>query len=131
MGIILEDPRGRTIAEVGKGIGWATNNVAEYRALIEGLNLALSRGVSSLNVVSDSVLVVQQMSGNFKVRSAGLRPLHLQARDLARRFGRIAYESVPREANSEADLLANRGIDEWIAGNPDFVQPEPPQPELF
>lgn len=131
IGVVLEDSGGNTVARVGKGIGWATNNVAEYRALLEGLNLALARGVRELRVVSDSTLIVQQMRGGFKVKHPGLKPLNKHAQELARRLESIKFETVPREENEEADWLANEGIDRWLQENPDAAPPEPSQRELF
>lgn len=122
---------GAVIEELGEGIGWATNNVAEYRALIEGLEAARRRDIDELDVFCDSVLVVQQMKGAFKVKHKGLKPLHAQARELADAFKRLNFKQVPRERNAGADELANRGIDEWLMANPDFVPPEEPQQELF
>lgn len=130
IGVILIDPSGGTVSQVAKGIGWATNNVAEYTALLEGLNLALSRGVKDLLVVSDSTLLVEQMKGRFKVKHKGLKPLNQHASDLVHRFTKVVFKSVPREQNGDADRLANRGIDDWIDANPDFEPPEP-EPRLF
>jgi ribonuclease HI len=131
IGVILEDSTGAVVETLAKGIGWATNNVAEYHALIEGLGIARRHDVENLVVVSDSRLLVEQMSGNFKVKSSGLKPLHAEARDLASGFRKVRFKAVPRSGNADADLLANRGIDEWLRDNPDAVPPEPAQPELF
>lgn len=131
IGVILEEPQGKLVERLARGIGWATNNVAEYTALIEGLELALARGAGRVIVVSDSTLLVEQMRGAFKVKSPGLKPLNVRARELAGRFVSIDFKAVPREQNSEADLLANQGIDEWLAANPDFVPPKEPQQPLF
>lgn len=131
IGVVLEDPSGKPIEKLARGIGRATNNVAEYTALVEGLELALSRGVERLIVVSDSTLLVEQMRGVFKVRSPGLKPLHSRARALAGRLAQISFKAVPRERNAAADRLANQGIDEWLAANPADVTPEHPQRSLL
>jgi ribonuclease HI len=86
----------------------ATNNVAEYTALIEGLRLALRHGVTHLEVVGDSELVVRQMTGTYDVKAAHLRPLRSEALGLARQFTAVRWTSVPRAQNAEADALANR-----------------------
>lgn len=131
IGAILEDGEGKVVETISRGIGWATNNVAEYQALIEGLELASERGVDKLRVLSDSTLLVEQMRGAFKVKSRGLRPLHAKARDLVAGFTEVEFQPVPRELNAGADRLANLGIDRWLAENPGFVPPEAPQGELF
>ncbi len=115
VGAVLEDPDGQVVGTVSRGIGWATNNVAEYQALIDGLGLAAAHGVRRLLVRSDSSLLVQQMRGAFKVRHPGLKPLHALARKLARSFEAVRFEAVRRESNRRADRLANEGID---ADNP-------------
>ena len=112
IGVVLESPEGEVVAELAKGIGHATNNVAEYRALLEGLELALERGVRRLEVFSDSLLLVEQMRGRYKVRSPGLQPLHNRARELARRFEQVRFNAVGRALNRQADALANRAMDE-------------------
>lgn len=111
VGVVLTDPEGAVVDELARGIGWATNNVAEYQALIEALKLARSHGVSELAVFSDSTLMVQQMRGAYKVKHEGLKPLHAAARKLASEFARIRYEAVPRGRNKRADELANLGVD--------------------
>lgn len=111
VGVVLTDPEGAVVDELARGIGWATNNVAEYQALIEGLKLARRHGVSELAVFSDSTLMVQQMRGAYKVKHEGLKPLHAAARTLASEFVRIRYEAVPRGRNKRADELANLGVD--------------------
>ena|SRR2546421_6936306 len=111
VGVVLVDPEGNVVEELARGIGWATNNVAEYRALIEGLKLARSHGADRLRVFSDSALMVQQMRGAYKVRHDGLKPLHAEASKLAGGFAGVRFEAVPRERNRRADELANLGID--------------------
>jgi ribonuclease HI len=124
---VVSDQRGQTVAEVAEGIGVATNNVAEYRAAIEGLRIASERGVAAVLLRSDSRLLVEQLSGRFRVKSPTLQRLHQEARGLLAGFDKVTIEHVPREFNAEADRLANNGIDEWLAGpGKDYRRPEPP-----
>ncbi len=111
-GAVLLDEHGRVVAEITRFLGRATNNVAEYTALIIGLEEARRRGITELEVRMDSMLVVQQMEGAWRIKHPGLRPLALRAGEL---FGSIpsrAIRHVPREQNGLADALANRAIDE-------------------
>jgi probable phosphoglycerate mutase len=110
-GVRIEQPDGTLVEELHASIGVATNNVAEYRGLIAALEWALARGESDLLIRSDSLLLVQQMLGHYKVRHPGLQPLHVQARLLAAGIGRVRYEHVRREANRHADRLANAAMD--------------------
>ncbi|HWD70974.1 MAG TPA: ribonuclease HI family protein [Actinomycetota bacterium] len=122
IGVVLVGPDGAVVDELAKGIGWATNNVAEYQALIEGLRLARSHGVDRLAVFSDSTLLVEQMKGRWKVKHPGLKPLFSLAGKLAREVGNVRYAAVPRERNRRADELANLGIDR---DNPQAEAPLP------
>jgi len=108
---VLEAEDGVTLDARGEAIGVATNNVAEYRALIAGLEKALELGVTELEVVSDSELLVKQMLGEYKVKNRGLVPLSLEAAELARRIGRVRYTAVRREHNELADRLVNEALD--------------------
>ena len=111
IGAILIHDSGEVIGELAEGIGIATNNVAEYRALIAGLELALAKGVTELEVLMDSELVVSQMQGQWKIKNKGLQPLALEANSLLNRFETTKLRHVPREANADADKLANQGMD--------------------
>jgi len=111
-GFVLDRPRGEQLAAVGEAIGVATNNVAEYRGLIEGMRRARELGIRRLTVHGDSKLVIEQMKGAWRVRAAGLRPLHDEARDMARGFETVRYEHVRRGGNVEADRLVNVALDE-------------------
>lgn len=114
-GAILTKPDGTVVEEVARGLGTATNNVAEYTAVIIGLERALELGADDVTLRSDSQLLVNQLTGRYRVRTAHLVPLHGRVRELAARFRRIRFEHVRREFNAEADRLANLGVDTWIA----------------
>jgi ribonuclease HI len=117
-GVRIEDDKGQLIEELCEPLGTATNNVAEYRGLLAALRWACEHGVRSLRVRSDSELLVNQMNGIYRVKNPGLRPLHEEAQELARRVGRVVFEHVRREQNAEADRLANKAMDEAAAAPP-------------
>jgi probable phosphoglycerate mutase len=110
-GFVLETEDGTVLAAEGKAIGVATNNVAEYSALIAGLERALELAVSELEVVSDSELLVKQMTGEYRVKNEALKELSLQATRLARQLGKVTYTAVRREHNELADRLVNDALD--------------------
>jgi ribonuclease HI len=110
-GYVLEAEDGTVLDARGERIGIATNNVAEYRALIAGLEASLERGVTELEVVSDSELVVKQMRGEYKVKNEALRELSQDAARLARQLGKVVYTAVRREHNELADRLVNEALD--------------------
>jgi ribonuclease HI len=110
-GYVLETDDGTVLDARGETIGVATNNVAEYRALLAGLEAALDRGVDELEVVSDSELLVKQMRGEYKVKNDALRELVEDAHALARRLAKISYTAVRREHNELADRLVNEALD--------------------
>jgi ribonuclease HI len=110
-GYVLEADDGTVLAAHGEAIGEATNNVAEYRALVAGLEKAHELGVDELEVVSDSELLVKQMRGEYKVKNEALRELSLQASGLARQLGAVTYTAVRREHNELADQLVNEALD--------------------
>ena len=110
-GYVLEADDGTVLAAHGKAIGVATNNVAEYSALIAGLEKAVELGVDELDVISDSELMVKQMRGEYKVKNEALRELSLRAAGLARRVGKVSYTAVRREHNALADRLVNEALD--------------------
>ena len=95
----------------GTAIGVATNNVAEYRALVDGLRRAVEVGVDDLEVVSDSELMVRQMRGEYRVKNEALRALFLEASALAEKVGSVGYTAVRRESNELADRLVNEALD--------------------
>src|SRR5919204_525361 len=108
---VLEAEDGTVLAARGEAIGVATNNVAEYRALVAGLEKAAELGVDELEVVSDSELVVKQMRGEYRVKNEALRALSLRAAAAAHRVGRVTYTAVRREHNELADRLVNEALD--------------------
>jgi ribonuclease HI len=110
-GVRIERPDGTLVEEFGAAIGVATNNVAEYRGLIAALEWAQTHQPRDVRVRSDSLLLVQQMLGRFKVKNAGLQPLHAKARLLMGAIGRVTFEHVRRESNADADRLANAAMD--------------------
>jgi len=110
-GYVLEASDGTVLDARGEAIGVATNNVAEYRALLAGLERAAELGVDELEVVSDSELLVKQMRGEYKVKNAALRELWEEAGRLARRLDRVEYTAVRRELNELADALVNEALD--------------------
>lgn len=112
---MIETPEGEVVDEIAEGIGETTNNVAEYTAALRGLRRAAERGARDVLLRSDSNLLVQQLTGRYKVRAEHLKPLHAAVLAEARRFERIRFEHVPRERNTEADRLANTGVDTWLA----------------
>jgi ribonuclease H / adenosylcobalamin/alpha-ribazole phosphatase len=127
--VVWDADRANVLAESKQAIGHATNNVAEYRALIAGLDDAARLGASDAAVYMDSKLVVEQMSGRWKVKHPDLAQLHAQARTLASRFARISYAWIPRERNKHADRLANEAMDAaaGINGEADKPATQPPK----
>jgi probable phosphoglycerate mutase len=115
-GVRIENLDGTLVEELSASIGVATNNVAEYRALLAALEWAREHGHTTVQIRSDSLLLVQQMRGRFKVKNAGLQPLHAKARLLAHEIGRVTFEHVGRSLNAHADRLANTAMDD-ASGN--------------
>ena len=111
----LTTPDGEVVAEIAEGLGETTNNVAEYTAAIRGLERARELGATDVLLRSDSQLLINQLTGVYKVKTSHLQPLHRRVRALAAGFEKIRFEHVPRERNTEADRLANEGVDAWLA----------------
>lgn len=111
-GAVLLDGERRPLASRALYLGQCTNNVAEYRALLAGLELALQHGCERLTIFLDSELIVRQISGQYKVKNAHLQPLYLQAKGLLQRLKGWRIKHVPRAENAQADQLANQGIDD-------------------
>jgi len=112
IGVVVEDPGGNILDTASRAIGTATNNVAEYRALLAGLEMVERMGAREVEVASDSELLVKQMRGEYKVKNEGLKPLYAEARRRADGFSRFAIRHVEREQNVRADALVNRALDE-------------------
>lgn len=111
IGVVIKNDT-ETLLEVSDYIGKTTNNVAEYMALIRGLEEALDMGNKSIEVYSDSELVVKQINGEYKVKNEGLLPLYLHLKSLIKKFNHFSISHNVREENKYADELANKGIDE-------------------
>ena len=111
-GVVIRDPRGETVARLKKYIGRTTNNVAEYYGLIAALDYAQSNHIRALRIESDSELMVKQMRGQYKVKSADLKPLFERAKKMSQTFSSFRMDHVYREQNKEADALANEAMDE-------------------
>ena len=114
IGVVVSDPDGQVIDELAEHIGVATNNVAEYRALLRGLERAAALGAREIEVVNDSELVARQLTGAYKVKHPAMKPLHEQAISALRGFDRWRIRSVPRSENARADALVNAALDGTI-----------------
>jgi len=110
-GVYIVDDQGTVLAELHGSLGVTTNNIAEYNGLIAALQWAVDHDVTSITIKGDSLLIVEQMRGNYKVKNEGLKPLHLQARMLVTQIGNVKFAHVPREQNRDADRLSNVGMD--------------------
>ena len=119
IGVQITDGDGVVLAEIAEGLGRTTNNVAEYTAAIEGLKKAAELGATQVLLRSDSQLLIHQLTGVYRVKTPHLVPLHSEVVRLARGFASIRFEHVRRERNTEADRLANEGVDAWLAGRRD------------
>jgi ribonuclease HI len=131
IGVAIVTPQGAVVDEIAEGIGVATNNVAEYRAAIAGLGRARELGATDVLLRSDSRLLIEQLGGRFRVKHPTLQRLNQEARKLLAEFPSVRLEQVPRERNKRADRLANRGVDEWLAGEGAGWKPPPPDARLF
>lgn len=114
IGVLIRSEGGELLAEEHEFIGTATNNVAEYRALLLGVERALDLGVEELEVINDSELVARQIRGEYKVKSVDLKPLFAEVLAKLARFGKWSIRNVPREENEEADALVNQAIDSAV-----------------
>jgi ribonuclease HI len=114
IGAVLSDLDGNVLAEEGRYIGEATNNVAEYKALLLALELARGLGAREVEVVNDSELVARQIGGQYKVKNPGLRPLWQQAMSELREFDQWSVRNVPRAENEGADALVNQALDQAV-----------------
>jgi len=108
---VVSDQQGEVLDEVAERIGVATNNVAEYRAVLRGVERARALGAGEVELVNDSELVARQLSGAYKVKHPAMKPLYEQAIDALRAFDRWRVRSVPRAENARADELVNAALD--------------------
>ena len=115
IGVVLRAD-GEVLEEVGETIGEATNNVAEYRALLRGIELAAARGASELELIGDSELVVRQVEGRYKVKNAGMKELHEEVKRALREFDSWSIRHVRRNQNADADRLVNEALDGVLDG---------------
>jgi ribonuclease HI len=111
IGVIIKDTKGNLVASISRRIGTATNNQAEYRAIIAGLEEAVKLGARQAKVYSDSELVVKQINGRYRVKNTSLRILYEKVVKLTGRFENFSIHHVPRARSTEADSLANRALD--------------------
>jgi len=111
VGVVATDVGGRELARANDFLGVATNNAAEYRAVLLGLDVAHALGAREVEIVNDSELVARQLAGDYRVKSADLKPLYEAALKRLEQFGRWSIRSVPRERNETADTLVNEAID--------------------
>jgi ribonuclease HI len=111
IGVVLRDGDGEVLEERGERIGRATNNVAEYRALLRGIELAAAHGATELELIGDSELVVRQVEGRYKVKDATMRELHSEVKRALEGFESWTIRHVRRESNAEADRLVNEVLD--------------------
>jgi ribonuclease HI len=111
VGVVIADAAGEVVHAVGETIGAATNNVAEYRALLRGIELAREHGATELEIYGDSELVVKQVRGEYKVKDPGLKPLHAEARAALAAVGQWSFDHVRRDDNAHADDLVNQALD--------------------
>ncbi|HET9153074.1 MAG TPA: ribonuclease HI family protein [Solirubrobacterales bacterium] len=116
IGVVLRDGGGRVLEEVGEKIGEATNNVAEYKALLRGIELAAEYGAGEVDLIGDSELVVRQVEGRYKVKNAGIKPLHEEVKRALGEFDSWSIRHVRRAENADADRLVNRALDGVLDG---------------
>ena len=116
IGVVLRDDTGTVLEEVGETIGEATNNVAEYKALLRGIELAAAHGATELELIGDSELVVRQVEGRYKVKNAGMKELHAEVRRALANFDTWSIGHVRRAENADADRLVNQALDGVLDG---------------
>lgn len=116
IGVVVRDDNGEVLEERGERIGEATNNVAEYKALLRGIELAAEHGGTELELIGDSELVVRQVEGKYKVKNAGIKPLHAEVKGALRGFDSWSIRHVRRAENADADRLVNAALDGVLDG---------------
>ena len=117
IGVVVSDPDGAVLEELGERIGVATNNVAEYRALLRGLERARALDAREIEIVNDSELVARQITGAYKVKHPAMKPLYLEAMQALRGFDSWSIRTVPRAQNADADALVNSALDQAAAAS--------------
>ncbi len=115
LGVVITDAQGGVLQEIGEYLGTRTNNFAEYRALQRGMEAARALGAEAVHCFLDSQLVVRQLTGQYRVRHAQIRPLFEEVQRLSRTFRRVTYTHVLRADNAAADALANQALDEALS----------------
>jgi ribonuclease HI len=116
IGVVVRDGDGAVLEEVGEKIGEATNNVAEYRALLRGIELAAAHGATDLELIGDSELVVRQVEGRYKVKNPGMKELHAEVKRALRGLDSWSIRHVRRAENADADRLVNEALDGVLDG---------------
>lgn len=116
IGVVVRDSEGEVREEVGEKIGEATNNVAEYKALLRGIELAAAHGGTELELIGDSELVVRQVEGRYKVKNVGIKPLHAEVKRALQDFDSWSIRHVRRAENADADRLVNEALDGVLDG---------------
>jgi len=116
IGVVVRDGSGEVLEEVGETIGEATNNVAEYKALLRGIELAAAQGAGEVELIGDSELVVRQVEGKYKVKNAGIKPLHAEVKKALAGFDSWSIRHVRRSENADADRLVNQALDGVLDG---------------
>jgi ribonuclease HI len=111
IGVVISDESGGLVEEVAETIGVATNNVAEYRALLRGVERAAALGADEVRIVNDSELIAKQLTGAYKVKHPSMQPLHAEASRALKAFSRWSIRTVPRAQNAGADALVNQALD--------------------
>ncbi len=111
IGVVVRNDDGAVVEAVGETIGRQTNNVAEYKAMLRGIELALAHGADEVELIGDSELIIRQIEGRYKVKKADLKPFHAKAKEMLATFDRWSVRHVKREHNSDADALVNQALD--------------------
>jgi ribonuclease HI len=111
IGVVVRDEDGTIVEAVGETIGKTTNNVAEYKALLRGIELAAAQGATEVHLVGDSQLIVRQVEGRYKVKDEKMKPLHAAAKKALAGFDKWSIEDVRRDRNADADALVNEALD--------------------
>lgn len=112
IGVVVRDADGAVVESVGETIGRQTNNVAEYQALLRGIELAAAHGATEVELIGDSELVVRQVEGRYKVKNAVMKDLHAEAKKALAKFDRWSIRHVKRAQNADADKLVNEALDD-------------------